>query len=667
MPCGSRLEARTNQGSAAGVDCHWMIDSTLQCISTSRLHILLLSAGLTISSSLAANSWETAPELWVDQDSLQIGRGSYVRSESDERAALHRAPNHFQSAGASNNPDQSIAGRLLLDVSATSHNEQTIWGPWLRSTGVSDNARQLIAFLETVEHHGLSATAYRLDVLKRDIAERETAATLVAFKAAGARAQRLVRTTDDAAFMDTSLAVTEQAGKRGARLERLLHSAFTRLARDLGQGVVDPRKTQSRMFRDAPTVNTVQLMDDIHAGRLDVRTALRSVMPNNADYQRLLLNMAALLEERDSATPRTHVPEIGAMWVGHHHSDIMFFKRRMVETGDMDANTVITPMFDAPLKLAIMQFQERHGIPGSGIVDARTRKLMNVSVHEAISEVALSLERWRWMPRELGERHIFMNLPSYRMKMIDDGEEVIDMTVVIGTKAHRTPVFSRDMSYLEVNPTWTVPRSIAYRSLLPKEMAQPGYLRTRNFEYLERRNGLLYPIAYDTVQPEDLHKRPFPYVLKQNAGSNNALGRVKFMMPNQYAIYFHDTQAKTLFDLPDRAYSNGCVRVADAEHLTRTILGIDGRSDRTIDDIWNSTDTQRITLNTPIPSHMTYITTWVDEDGSLQKRKDIYAQDSLLHKALVKAGTLLTDIEAENLSASTETLTPSPRVAAQRG
>jgi len=466
----------------------------------SRILVALLSAGLTASSSLAAQTWVSAPELLGDLNSSLPSSGGYTRSAPDNRAALHRTPDHLGSNVAAVTPRENVARKLLLDVSATSHSEQTIWGPWLRRTGVSDNARQLIEFLADIDHHGLSPNTYHLDLLQREIAEREVAATLGAFEAAALRAQRLVYNADDDGFRDASLKIIEHAGKKGARLERLLQASFTRLAHDLGQGVVDPRQTQRRMFRDAPTINAVQLMDDINAGLLDVRSALQRVMPNNDDYQRLLTTMEQLLDERAGGKQRTLVPEIGSMWVG--------------------------------------------------LVDARTRGLMNVDVNEAISEVALSLERWRWMPRELGERHIFMNLPSYRMQMVDDGEEVIDMTVVIGSKQHPTPTFTRDMSYLEVNPTWTVPRSITQRTLLPKEIENPGYLRSRNFEYLELRDGDLHPVPYETVQTEDLHKRRFPYVLRQGAGPNNALGRVKFMMPNQYAIYFHDTNAKSLFEYP---------------------------------------------------------------------------------------------------------------------
>lgn len=655
MPCSSRLEGSACKGLTVNVDSLAMAGKTSARTSRnphSRILVALLSAGLTASSSLAAQTWVSAPELLGDLNSSLPSSGGYTRSAPDNRAALHRTPDHLGSNVAAVTPRENVARKLLLDVSATSHSEQTIWGPWLRRTGVSDNARQLIEFLADIDHHGLSPNTYHLDLLQREIAEREVAATLGAFEAAALRAQRLVYNADDDGFRDASLKIIEHAGKKGARLERLLQASFTRLAHDLGQGVVDPRQTQRRMFRDAPTINAVQLMDDINAGLLDVRSALQRVMPNNDDYQRLLTTMEQLLDERAGGKQRTLVPEIGSMWVGHHHSDIMFIKRRMVETGDMAANTVITPMFDAPLKVGIMQFQERHGIPGSGIVDARTRGLMNVDVNEAISEVALSLERWRWMPRELGERHIFMNLPSYRMQMVDDGEEVIDMTVVIGSKQHPTPTFTRDMSYLEVNPTWTVPRSITQRTLLPKEIENPGYLRSRNFEYLELRDGDLHPVPYETVQTEDLHKRRFPYVLRQGAGPNNALGRVKFMMPNQYAIYFHDTNAKSLFDLPERAYSSGCIRVSDPEHLMRTIFGIDGRSDREIDRIWGSTETQRVTLDRAIPSHIVYITTWIDEDGSLQKRQDVYSQDARLREALARAGTLLTDIDSATQSAN---------------
>lgn len=331
--------------------------------------------------------------------------------------------------------------------------------------------------------------------------------------------------------------------------------AFVRLAKDLGRGRVDPRKSQTRMFLDAPEVDTDQLLADIDAGRLDVRTALQFVMPHHEEYKRLVAAMKKLLDERARKSPRTHVPEVGSLRVGHHHGDIMEIKRRLIEMGDINPDTIITPMFDAPLKLAVMQSQERHGIPDSGIVDPRTRAWMNTDINEAIAEVALTLERWRWMLRDLGDRYLFMNLPSFRLSMMNEGEQIIDMAVVIGSAARTSPTFSRDMTYIEVNPTWTVPHSIADRALLPRELENPGYLRDRDFEFLRYRDGKPYPIPYESVTADDLKKRPFPYLLRQAAGDHNALGRVKFMMPNQYRIYFHDTLARGAFALPEQAYS----------------------------------------------------------------------------------------------------------------
>lgn len=607
-------------------------------------------AALSVSASVAATGWSSGTSSWSSFSVTSLKDAPYVRTAPDATAAF-RVPVGRDVVLAEPDAFAALPLDLEVDNSARKRDELKIWGPWLSSTGVSDNTRQLIAFIESSHRHGLAPRSYGLELLKKDIAEREKAATIAAFESA---ADRNARLADSSRIDAHTIEMLEEAHETGQDLEQRLDAAFVRLTKHLGEGVVDPRETQRSMFRDAPKVDIGSIQAELSQGLLDVNTALRSVIPTHADYRRLVSRMDNLLAERASGEIRTQVPETGSLRVGHHHADVMFIKRRLVETGEIDPETVLTPMFDAPLKLSVAEFQERHGIPGSGIVDKRTRDKLNTDVDEAIAEVALSLERWRWMPRDLGDRHFFMNLPSYRLSMMDDGEQVVDMVVVVGAEEHPTPTFSRDMTYIQVNPTWSVPQSIAHNELLPKEIASPGYLRSRNFDFLKYKDGKYKTVAYDSVTPAELRKRPFPYLIRQRAGSNNALGTMKFMLPNPYAIYFHDTQAKSLFALPDRAFSHGCIRLSDPRGLLRTVLEIDGKSPREINRAMTRTDTKNVILDTPIPSHLAYFTTWIDSDGQLQTRRDMYKHDPGLKDALRSAGTLLTDLDRTGITASNE-------------
>lgn len=607
-------------------------------------------ATLSVSATVTATGWSGNNSSWQNFDTSTLSDLPYVRTAPDASAAF-RIPVGRDVIVAEPDLFQALPQDLEVDNSERKRDELKIWGPWLSSTGVSDNTRQLIAQIENSSRHGLAPRSYGLALLKQDIARRERAATVAAFESAAERSTRLANTPS----ADTdAIHALELAHEEGRQLEQRLEAAFVRLSKHLGEGVVDPRDTQRSMFRSAPKIDAESLTSQLADGSLDVNTALRSVMPTHADYRRLVSRMDTLLTERASGEQRTQVPETGSLRVGHHHDDVMFIKRRLVETGEIHPETVLTPMFDAPLKLAVANFQKRHGIPQSGIVDKRTRDALNIDVDDAITDVALSLERWRWMPRDLGERHFFMNLPSYRLSMRDQGEEVVDMVVVVGSEEHPTPTFSQNMTYIQVNPTWSVPQSIAHRSLLPKEIASPGYLRDRNFDFLKYQDGKYKRVAYDSVTPAELRKRPFPYLLRQRAGSDNALGTMKFMMPNPYAIYFHDTQAKDLFALPERAYSSGCIRLSDPQGLLRTVLELDGKSERQIQRAMTRTDTKNIILDTPIPSHLAYFTTWVDSEGLLQTRRDMYQHDPSLEDALRLAGTLVSDIQNPGVTARSD-------------
>ena len=574
---------------------------------------------------------------------------AYVPDPADARFAAHAsrarpAPRAATAASETSGPGATPVHGPVVDASAARRETLATWGPWLTGVGVSDNARQLLGFLDGVGAHGLDGEDYDLAGLRRAVRARERAATLAEIEAA----DPWVGAVRDAGLdADERRAADRELEIDADRLDRRLEVAFARLAEHLGRGAVDARTVQQGLYRDPPEVDADALLEGLANGALDVDAALSSVMPTDVRYRRLTRRVALLLDQRARGVARTHVPEIGTNWVGHRHDDVMLLKRRLIETGDLPVDTVLTPMFDAPLAVAVEAFRARQGLAASGVVDPRTRAAMNLSLDEEIAEIALNLERWRWMPRTLGARHVFVNLPSYRVEVADGDQRIVDMRAVIGSTRHETPVFSRDMAYIEFNPTWTVPASIAHRAVLPEEVRSPGYLQRRGFDFLGWRDGKFVKVARSRVSRGMLSRRPFPYTLRQRPGPHNALGRMKFMFPNPYAIYLHDTPAKRHFALDERAYSSGCVRLQDPEHLAEVLLRVDGHPEGTAKRLLKRGRTARARLHDPLPVHMAYLTAWIDDDGSLQRRADVYRHDASLRIALESAGTLLGRLAAE--------------------
>ena len=487
-------------------------------------------------------------------------------------------------------------------------------GPWFAPDDPSENARQLLRHVEGVGAQGLDPARYDIEGLREGIAALFHPLP-----------PRLMPSSEHAAR---------------AALAYRLNRSFERLLGDLGRGVVDARAVQSRLYRDRPDPDTDALIRSLERGDIDVDGALRAVGVSNAGYARLTEAMRGRLAERAAGGFRTRVDEDGELRIGQRHGDVMRVRSRLIETGDLDRSSVSTPLFDDTLARAVTRFQRRHGIAPSGRIEALTRAALNRTLEQEMDDLAASLERWRWMPRELGERHVFVNLPDYRLHLNEGEERLVDMAVVIGATDHPTPSFSREMSYMEFNPTWTVPRSIANEELVPLERRRPGYLKSREFDFLKVVDGRLQPVPHEDVTPEDLLKTPFPYVLRQRGGPINALGRMKFMMPNPYAIYLHDTQAKRHFTLHDRAYSHGCIRLSDPDTLAKRLMRIDGRSGREVERALAERETTRVRLRSPVPTHLAYFTAWVDEGGEVQRRADVYGHDPALREALRVHGAL---------------------------
>jgi murein L,D-transpeptidase YcbB/YkuD len=287
-------------------------------------------------------------------------------------------------------------------------------------------------------------------------------------------------------------------------------------------------------------------------------------------------------------------------------------------------------LYDAALVAAVRAFQSRHGLDVDGVVGRATVVALNVPVADRVQEIVAAMERWRWMPEDLGADHILVNIAGFDLKQVRDDQVEDRMVVVVGKPYNRTPAFSDAIRYVELNPYWNVPPGIALSEELPKLRQNPAARARAGFEAV--RGGQVYPLT--AINWSRYRRGNFPFQLRQRPGPSNALGRAKFMFPNKFNVYLHDTPAKSLFERSERAFSHGCIRLSRPIDLAEQLLGdVPGWDRARIDKVVASGKNTVVNLETPRPIHITYMTAWV-ENGVANFRRDVYQQDAKLLAAL---------------------------------
>ncbi|RWS50536.1 hypothetical protein CKA56_03115 [Arcobacter venerupis] len=297
-------------------------------------------------------------------------------------------------------------------------------------------------------------------------------------------------------------------------------------------------------------------------------------------------------------------------------------------------------IFDEDLKNAVISFQKKHGLFADGIVGTQTQRFINISASKKIAIIRLNLERMRWLPRNLGEKYLLVNIPEYRLKLYENDEVKLNMAVIVGDAKFPTPIFSDKMSYVVLNPNWNIPDSIAKNELIPKLLKDPNYLADKGIDIYAGWNGGTEKIdSKDVLDSAILQDEEYlkSFRFSQNSNKDNPLGKMKFMFPNKHAVYLHDTPAKYLFANARRAFSHGCIRLSKPQDLLTTIADEDSNLDidKANDILANVTSEKAIGLNKKIPIHIVYLTSWVDENGVLQFREDIYNFDKLQKEFLL--------------------------------
>ncbi|MGA1797076.1 MAG: L,D-transpeptidase family protein [bacterium] len=420
-----------------------------------------------------------------------------------------------------------------------------------------------------------------------------------------------------------------------ADFDILLTDAFLTFASHLLYGRVDPETLERQWEHPHPEADLARVLADaLVSGRIE--EALQDLTSRDAGYTRL---RDALAQYRDIAAaggwPR--VPFVPKTHIREDRGAVVPLVNRLVISGDLRQNIYDSEVpFDAILAQAIRAFQVRHGLTPDGVLGPVTLKALNVPADQRVRQIELNMERWRWLPRDLGDRCIIVNIADFRAGVFEGDRAVLEMRVVVGKDYRQTPVFSGTMESLVFSPYWYIPKKIAVEDKLPQILRDPNYLAREHIGAFQWGNkGWLKEVDPNTIDWHMVDPDTFPYKLRQDPGPWNPLGRIKFIFPNKYAVYLHDTPSQGLFDKAPRTFSSGCIRTEKPIELAEFLLKGDPRWTREkILAAASSNTEQTVRLPRPVQVHIQYWTAWANEDLGMEFRKDIYGSDRLLDQAL---------------------------------
>ena len=355
----------------------------------------------------------------------------------------------------------------------------------------------------------------------------------------------------------------------------------------------------------------------------DVKTWVEVMRPPHKEYEALQEALDALHGQKEKGGWVTVPAESKP---GASGPAVAALRQRLAVSGQFKGDPAASENYDADVEAAVKSFQELHSIKATGIADKHTLAIMNVPLDDRIRQVALNLQRWRWMPDDLGDRHFMVNVPYFHLIAREQGKPVMDIRVVVGKVGNNTPLFSDEMESVVFSPYWNIPDSIKQGETLPAIARDPNYLARQNIEIVRTSGEKVDTTDVDWSNPEALKG----FAFRQRPGARNALGHVKFLFPNSHSVYLHDTPADNLFGKPTRAFSHGCVRVEEPEQLAKYVLRDYSEWDEAaIGRAMHSGVERHVKLREKIPVHIVYFTSWVDENGGLHFQPDIYEYDQI--------------------------------------
>lgn len=460
---------------------------------------------------------------------------------------------------------------------------------------------------------------------------------------ARSRRQALLRALQSApdhgiAPFDTALL---QANMRAIKSDRDLGRAevamaqlFLDYARDMQTGQLVPSRIDSGIVRQVQYRDAVSLLNNF--AKSSPNAYLKKLIPTSPEYTRLLKEKLIL---EGTLGNGGWGPKVAGSKLepGQSNANVVALRNRLVAMGYMKRSA--TTVYDASLQKAVQEFQTRHGLSADGVVGSGTLNEINVTPEQRLTSVYVSLERERWTNFARGKRHVLVNITDFSAQIIDDGKVTFETRSVVGAKARdrQTPEFSDVMEHLVINPTWHVPRSIAVKEYLPMMKKNPG--AAGHLRLVDSRGRT---VSRENIDFNSYSANNFPFNIKQPPSRSNALGLVKFIFPNKYNIYLHDTPAKSLFGREARAFSHGCVRLKDPFDFAYALLA--KQSDNPVELFQSRLKSgveSVVPLKTQVPVHLIYRTAVAMPKGGMEYRRDVYGRDAKIWAALVKKGVQL--------------------------
>ena len=418
-----------------------------------------------------------------------------------------------------------------------------------------------------------------------------------------------------------------------ADLDLLMTDAIILYASHLLEGKLeqsDLRKTWDVERNEGPSNPDSLLTASLHNNRIKV--VLEEFKPTHYMYKLMKLQLKKLRKEAaDGGWPE--VSEGETLKPGDTAARVVEIRQYLSAVGDLKKYSVENEeVFDSVLEEAVKDFQIRHKLTSDGVIGKGTIEQMRVPIEDRIDMIILNLERTRWVFQHPDDDFLLVNIAGFHVKRITNKQEVFDSRVIVGKYHKESPVFKGVMKYIVMNPTWTLPYSISTHETLPRLKKDPGYLAAKHMEVMDRNGNILDPSSIDWSQ---YSRGNFPFIIRQKAGPWNALGEVKFMFPNKYAVYLHDTPSRGLFNRQDRAFSHGCIRTEDKWGLMMSLMDDPAvwNMDK-INEILKSGKTTTITLPKPVNIYLIYLTAAVDQENNLMFMKDVYKRDKAVITAL---------------------------------
>lgn len=496
---------------------------------------------------------------------------------------------------------QAVASAASNDKHIAAFYQAREYEPLWTSANSNSRRSALIAALRSAPEHGLSAKRYDVEGLLAQLSSAKTAPA------------------------------------RG-EAEVALSRTFLKYARDVQTGMLTPGDIDSGIVRKVPYRDRLSYL--VNFAKSNAPAFFRALPPKTHEYARL---MKAKKDFERLLARGGWGPKVPARVLkpGASGPAVAALRDRLVAMGYMKRSS--TSQYDASIQAAVQRFQAAHGLATDGVAGPSTMKEINVSVADRLKSVLVAMERERWLNMPRGARHVLVNLTDFSAKIIDNDTVTFETRTVVGATDddRRSPEFSDVMEFMVINPTWNVPRSIAVKEYLPMFQNNPNAAG-----HLNLINARGQQVNRAEVDFTAFNERNFPFDIKQPPSRRNALGLVKFMFPNRYNIYLHDTPAKSLFGREVRAYSHGCIRLNDPFDFAYTLLARQTNDPKGFFHSKLDTGVETVVpLDQPVPVHLTYRTAFTQAKGPVQFRRDFYGRDAKIWNALARAGVVLRAIQ----------------------